>query len=65
MGQGETISYRNLAIRWDTTEAAIKMAVLRLRRNFGKLLRAEVAHTVGDRRDVNAEIRFLISTFET
>ena len=64
MGQGETTSYRNLAIRWDTTEAAIKMAVLRLRRKFGKLLRAEVAHTVGDRRDVNAEIRFLLSSFE-
>ena len=65
MGQGETISYRNLAIRWDTTEAAIKMAVLRLRRKFGKLLRAAVAHPGGARRDVNAEIRFLISTFET
>ena len=64
MGQGETTSYRNLAIRWDTTEAAIKMAVLRLRRKFGKLLRAEVARTVGDRRDVNAEIRFLLSTFD-
>jgi RNA polymerase sigma-70 factor (ECF subfamily) len=65
MGRGETTSYRNLAIRWATTESAIKMALLRLRRKFGKLLRAEVAHTVGDRRDVNAEIRFLISTFET
>jgi RNA polymerase sigma-70 factor (ECF subfamily) len=65
MGQGETTSYRNLAIRWDTTEAAIKMGVLRLRREFGKLLRAEIGHTVGDRRDVNAEIRFLLSTFET
>jgi RNA polymerase sigma-70 factor (ECF subfamily) len=65
MGRGEATSYRNLAIRWDTTEAAIKMAVHRLRRKFGKLLREEVAHTVGDRRDVNAEIRFLLSTFET
>jgi RNA polymerase sigma-70 factor (ECF subfamily) len=65
MGRGETTSYRNLAIKWDTSEAAIKMAVLRLRRKFGKLLRAEVARTVGDRRDVSAEIRFLLSTFET
>jgi hypothetical protein len=65
MGQGETTSYRKLAIQWNTSEAAIKMAVLRLRRKFGKLLRAEVARTVGDRRDVNAEIRFLLSTFET
>jgi RNA polymerase sigma-70 factor (ECF subfamily) len=65
MGRGETTSYRNLAIRWNTTEAAIKMAVLRLRRKFGKLLRMEVAHTVGDRRDVSAEIRFLLSTLET
>lgn len=65
MGQGETTGYRNLAIRWNTTEAAIKMALHRLRRKYGKLLRAEVARTVGDRRDVNDEIRFLLSTFET
>ena len=65
LGQSETTGYRNLAIRWNTTEAAIKMAVLRLRRKFGKLLRAEVAHTVGNHRDVNEEIRFLLSTFES
>jgi len=41
------------------------LALLRLRRRFGKLLRTEVAHTVGDRRSVNDEIRFLLSTFET
>lgn len=65
MGQGETTSYRNLAIRSNTTEAAVKMAVHRLRLKFGRLLRAEVANTVDDRRDVNAEIRFLLSAFET
>ena len=65
LGQSEMSSYRDLAIQWDSTEAAIKMAVMRLRRRFGKLLRVEVAQTVGDPRDVNAEIRFLLSTFET
>jgi DNA-directed RNA polymerase specialized sigma24 family protein len=65
LGQGEMSSYRDLAIQWGSTEAAIKMAVMRLRRKFGKLLRAEVGQTLGDRRDVNVEIRFLLSTFDT
>ena len=57
--------YRDLAIRWDTTEAAIKMAVHRLRRKFGKLLRLEVARIVADPGQVNDEIRFLLSALGT
>lgn len=64
LGRGEATRYRDLAIGWGTTEAAIKMAVLRLRRKFGKLLRAEVAHTVDDHREVNEEICFLLSSLE-
>jgi RNA polymerase sigma factor (sigma-70 family) len=62
MGRAGTAGYAELAARWDTTEAAIKMAVLRLRRKFGKLLRIEVAHTVGDERAVDDEIRFLLAS---
>ena len=65
MGQGETTSYRNLAIRWDTTEAAIKMAVHRLRKRLRSLLREEVAHTVHDPGEVSGEIRFLLSVIES
>jgi RNA polymerase sigma-70 factor (ECF subfamily) len=65
MGRAGKTSYGELAIRWGTTEAAIKMAVLRLRRKFGKLLRTEVAHTVDDSTQVDDEIRFLLGALES
>jgi RNA polymerase sigma-70 factor (ECF subfamily) len=64
MTPGAAPGYRDLAIRWSTTEGAIKTAVHRLRRKFGKLLRQEVAHVVKDPRQVNDEIRFLIQALE-
>ena len=37
------------------------MAVLRLRRRFGRLLRTEIAQTVADEGDVDGELRQLLS----
>ena len=42
------------------TEDAVKMLVSRLRRQFGELLRAEIANTVREPGDVDAEIRYLL-----
>jgi RNA polymerase sigma-70 factor (ECF subfamily) len=63
-GSDRTIRYRELAAQWDTTEAAIKMAVYRLRRRLRSLLREEVAHTMRDPEEVDEEIRFLRSVAE-
>jgi RNA polymerase sigma-70 factor (ECF subfamily) len=41
-------------------EAALRVAVHRLRRRFGELLRAEIAQTVTTYEDVEDEIRYLI-----
>jgi RNA polymerase sigma-70 factor (ECF subfamily) len=42
------------------TDGAIRVALHRLRRRFGRELRAEVAGTVGDPRQVESELRFLM-----
>ena len=41
------------------SEGAVKVAVHRLRRRFGALLREEIAETVGDPAQVDEEIREL------
>jgi RNA polymerase sigma-70 factor (ECF subfamily) len=55
-------SYRELAAELDMTEAAVKVAVHRMRRRFGMVLRAEVARTVADPAAIDAEIRQLLKT---
>lgn len=54
-------SYANLAVKLNTTEAALKMAVSRLRRRYGELLRAEIARTVSEPGDVEDELRALFA----
>lgn len=54
-------SYRDVADELGTTVAAVKMAVTRLRRRYGRILREEIAHTVDDERDVEDELRYLLS----
>jgi len=55
-------TYADLAVRLATTEAAIKMAVIRLRRRCRETLRLEAAQTVAKPEDVDEELRHLIST---
>jgi len=58
-GEGER-PYRDAAERLDTTEAAVKMAVMRLRRRFGRILREEIAQTVDTAAEVDEEVRYLL-----
>ena len=53
-------SYREIGAALDMTEDAVKMFVSRLRRQFGELLRAEIANTVREPGDVDDEIRYLL-----
>jgi RNA polymerase sigma-70 factor (ECF subfamily) len=53
-------AYAEVAERLGTTEAAIKSAIWRLRRRHHDLVREEIAHTVADPADVDAEIRHLL-----
>lgn len=56
--------YREVAEELEMTEAAIKVAVHRLRRRFGTLLREEVARTLEDPSKVDDELRFLFAALE-
>jgi RNA polymerase sigma-70 factor (ECF subfamily) len=55
-------SYAELAVKLNTTPAALKMAVSRLRRRYGELLRAEIARTVSTPEEVEDELRALFAT---
>lgn len=65
MGDGPTPTYEELADRLDVTVNGIKSMVLRLRKRFGILLRAEVAQTIEERGDVDAELRHLLRVLES
>jgi RNA polymerase sigma factor (sigma-70 family) len=53
--------YNEVGTRLGLGESGVKMAVLRLRRRFGELLRAEIAHTVSTPEEIDEEIRCLFA----
>jgi RNA polymerase sigma-70 factor (ECF subfamily) len=57
-------SYAQTASKLDMTEAAVRVAVHRMRRRFGELLRRVVSQTVNDPAEVDDEIRFLFSAID-
>jgi RNA polymerase sigma-70 factor (ECF subfamily) len=57
--------YAEIAAQLHLTEAAIKMAVHRLRARYREILRAEIADTVAGPAEIDEEIRHLFSTFST
>jgi len=60
-GERKAASYVELAAKLGTTEAALKMAVSRLRQRYGELLRAEIANTVSSTKEVDEELRSLVA----
>ena len=52
-------TYAALAAAWQTTEAAIKMAVSRMRRRYRELFLEEIAQTVSSPEEIEAEVRHL------
>jgi RNA polymerase sigma-70 factor (ECF subfamily) len=57
---GDEPDYDRLAEDLDTSKGALRVAVHRLRRRLGTLLRDEVGQTVSDTSDVDAELRSLL-----
>jgi RNA polymerase sigma factor (sigma-70 family) len=60
-GAEPMLPYASLAALLGMTQSAVKMAVHRLRKRYGELLRDEIADTVADPQEVEAEIRYLIA----
>ena len=61
-GSEPKVPYQSAAERLGTTEGAIKKMVHRLRRRYGLLLREEIAATVADPEEIDAELRHLLAT---
>ena len=59
-GDQASRSYAEVAEELEMTVGAVKVAVHRLRRQFGRQLRAEIAETVSSEDQVDDEIRFLL-----
>jgi RNA polymerase sigma factor (sigma-70 family) len=59
MGERPSLSYAELAPKLKTTEAALKMAVRRLRNRYGELLREEIANIVPGPQEADDELRHL------
>jgi hypothetical protein len=60
-GEKREGSYAELAERLHTTEAALKMAVSRMRQRYGELLGAEIAKTVSRPDEVEEELQALFT----
>ena len=58
-GEADT-TYRQLGDELGMSEGGVKVAIHRLRRRFGVLLRLEIAQTVAEPQDVDDEIRHLL-----
>ena len=56
----EDLSYGAVAARTGLKEGTVRVAVHRLRRRYGELLRSTIAETVADPKEVEDELRYLI-----
>lgn len=61
VGQSKQGGYRVVAAELGMSESAVRVALHRMRRRFGALVRAEVAHTVDGPDQVDEEVRYLFS----
>jgi RNA polymerase sigma factor (sigma-70 family) len=59
-GDTENISHADTARQLGSNEGALKVAIHRLRRRFREVIKAEIAHTVSDRAQVDKELRHLM-----
>ncbi|MGC4051821.1 MAG: sigma-70 family RNA polymerase sigma factor [Paludibaculum sp.] len=55
------VPYAELARQLETTEAALKVGIHRLRKRYRDLLRSEIANIVADPADIDEELRYLIA----
>ena len=60
-GDRAPTGYAHLAVSLGTTEAALKMAVSRMRQRYAELLRQEIANTVSSPDEVEDELRALMA----
>jgi RNA polymerase sigma-70 factor (ECF subfamily) len=57
----ESVPQKEIAARLGMSEGAVKVALHRLRRRYGELLRAVIAETVSNEADLDEETRYLVA----
>jgi len=62
LNDGMGAPYAQMGAELNMTVVAVKVTVHRLRRRYGEVLREEIAQTLADRADVDAELRHLIES---
>jgi RNA polymerase sigma-70 factor (ECF subfamily) len=63
---GEPLSpYKEVATRLGMSEGAVKVAIHRLRKRLGGLLREEIANTVANETEIDGELRHLLEVLES
>ncbi len=62
-GEKGALSYTDAAAELGLSLSAVKSAIFRLRRRYHELVREEVAQTVGDPREVEDELRYMLKVF--
>jgi len=60
-GEEDARSYQDLAASWGVSDSAVRVAVHRLRKRLGGILRDEIAGTLADPSDVGEELRHLLA----
>jgi len=60
-GERDGSDYAEIGRRLDMSEGAVRVAVHRLRRRYGELLRGEIAQTVSGPEEIDEEMRYLLS----
>lgn len=60
-GGSRPIAHAEIAAKHEISVSAVGVAVHRLRRRYGELLRQQIARTVDDPREIDGEIRHLIA----
>ena len=60
-GAEPQVAYRQLAADLGLSEGAVKTAVHRLRQDYGRMLREEIAATIADPGDLDDELRHLLT----
>jgi RNA polymerase sigma factor (sigma-70 family) len=59
IGERQPETYAQLGAKLDLSETAVKVTVHRLRRRYRELLREEIAHTLANGDELEAEMRYL------
>lgn len=65
MGEAATLSQEEAATMLNLTRGAVKVAIHRMRKDFGDAIRAEIAQTVHSPEEIADELRYLVEAFSS